>query len=91
LYGQANFKKGSAIEAIRHMMTPSIGFTYSPDFGGSYGYFKNYYDANGALTPYSIFEGGIIGSPTTGLVGALGFNIGNNLEMKVNRKVILQE
>lgn len=87
LYGQANFKKGSAIEAIRHMMTPSIGFTYSPDFGGSgYGYFKNYYDANGALTPYSIFEGGIIGSPTTGLVGALGFNIGNNLEMKVRSK-----
>ncbi|WP_294303672.1 putative LPS assembly protein LptD [uncultured Chryseobacterium sp.] len=87
LYGTKNFKKGSAIEAIRHMMTPSIGFTYSPDFGGSgFGYYKNYYDANGALTPYSIFEGGIIGSPTTGLVGALGFNIGNNIEMKVRSK-----
>ncbi|GAA5093366.1 putative LPS assembly protein LptD [Chryseobacterium ginsengisoli] len=87
LYGTQNFKKGSAIEAIRHMMTPSIGFTYSPDFGGSgYGYFKNYYDANGALTPYSIFEGGIIGSPTSGMTGALGFNIGNNIEMKVKSK-----
>ncbi len=87
LYGMLNFKKGSAIEAIRHMMTPSIGFTYSPDFGGSgFGYFRNYYDANGALTPYSIFEGGIIGSPSSGLVGALGFNIGNNVEMKVRSK-----
>ncbi|WP_415325297.1 putative LPS assembly protein LptD [Chryseobacterium sp. MMS23-Vi53] len=87
LYGMMKFKKGSAIEAIRHMMTPSIGFTYSPDFGGSgYGYYKNYYDANGALTPYSIFEGGIIGAPSSGLVGALGFNIGNNIEMKVKSK-----
>lgn len=87
LYGQANFKKGSSIEAIRHMMTPSIGFTYSPDFGGSgFGYFRNYYDANGALTPYSIFDNGIVGSPTSGMVGALGFNIGNNVEMKVKSK-----
>ena len=87
LYGQANFKKGASIEAIRHMMTPSIGFTYSPDFGGSgFGYFRNYYDANGALTPYSIFDNGIVGAPTSGLVGALGFNIGNNVEMKVKSK-----
>ena len=88
LYGQANFKKGSTIEAIRHMVTPSIGFTYSPDFGDAkFGYYKNYYTANGALTPYSIFENnGIIGSPTTGMVGALSFNIGNNIEMKVKSK-----
>ncbi|MBO6183252.1 MAG: LPS-assembly protein LptD, partial [Chryseobacterium sp.] len=71
----------------RHMMTPSIGFTYSPDFGGEqFGYFKNFYNANGALTPYSIFDKGIVGSPTTGMVGALNYNIGNNIEMKVKSK-----
>ena len=87
LYGMLKFKKGSAIEAVRHMVTPSIGFTYSPDFGDAkFGYFKNYYDANGALTPYSIFDNGNIGTPTTGMVGALGFNIGNNIEMKVKSK-----
>ncbi|WP_419869005.1 putative LPS assembly protein LptD [Chryseobacterium sp. CT-SW4] len=87
LYGMLNFKKGSAVEAIRHMMTPSIGFTYSPDFGGSqFGYYKNYYDATGALTPYSIFDGGIVGTPTSGMTGSLGFNIGNNVEMKVKSK-----
>lgn len=87
LYGMMKFKKGAVVEALRHMMTPSIGFTYSPDFGGSgYGYYKNYYNATGALTPYSIFEGGIVGSPSSGLVGALGFNIGNNIEMKVKSK-----
>lgn len=87
LYGMLKFKKGSAVEALRHMITPSIGFTYSPDFGDSqYGYFKNYYDANGSLTPYSIFDNGIVGTPTSGMVGALGFNIGNNIEMKVKSK-----
>ncbi len=87
LYGQMDFKKGSAIEAIRHMVTPSIGFTYSPDFSSpNFGYYKNYYNANGALTPYSIFEKGIVGSPQSGMIGALGFNIGNNVEMKVRSK-----
>ncbi|HEX7868537.1 MAG TPA: putative LPS assembly protein LptD, partial [Chryseobacterium sp.] len=87
LYGMLNFKKGSAIEAIRHMVTPSIGFTYSPDFGGSqFGYTRNYYNANGALTPYSIFDQGIVGSPSTGMVGALSYSIGNNVEMKVRSK-----
>ena len=87
VYGQANFKKGSAIEAIRHVVTPSIGFTYSPDFGNpKFGYYKNYYNAYGALTPYSIFDGGIIGTPSNGEVGSLNFNIGNNIEMKVRSK-----
>ncbi|MBU3049461.1 LPS-assembly protein LptD, partial [Chryseobacterium indologenes] len=87
LYGMLKFKKGSAIEAIRHMMTPSIGFTYSPDFSSpNFGYYKNYYNATGALTPYSIFEKGIVGSPSSGMVGSLGFNIGNNIEMKVKSK-----
>jgi len=87
LFGMMKFKKGSSIEAIRHMMTPSIGFTYSPDFSSpNFGYYRNYNNANGALTPYSIFEKGIVGSPSSGMVGALGFNIGNNIEMKVKSK-----
>ncbi|MGE8433639.1 LPS assembly outer membrane protein LptD (organic solvent tolerance protein OstA) [Chryseobacterium joostei] len=87
LYGMMKFKKGSAVEAIRHMMTPSIGFTYAPDFSSpNFGYYRNYYNATGAITPYSIFEKGIIGSPSSGMVGALGFSIGNNIEMKVKSK-----
>lgn len=87
LYGMMKFKKGSVVEAVRHMVTPSIGFTYSPDFSSpGFGYYKNYYNASGALTPYSIFEKGIVGSPSNSLVGALGFNIGNNIEMKVKSK-----
>jgi lipopolysaccharide assembly outer membrane protein LptD (OstA) len=87
LYGQANFKKGGVVEAIRHMMMPSLSFSYAPNFGSAgFGYYKNYYDATGALTPYSIFDKGIVGSPSSGETGALGYNISNNIEMKVKSK-----
>ncbi|MBD8017663.1 putative LPS assembly protein LptD [Kaistella pullorum] len=87
LYGMLNFKRSSAVQAIRHMMTPQIGFTYSPDFSTpGFGYYKNYYNDRGEMTPYSIFDRGIIGSPNSGLVQALSFSINNNLEMKVKSK-----
>ena len=87
LYGILNFKKNSSVQAIRHMMTPQIGFSYSPDFSASsFGYYKNYYNDRGEMTPYSIFDRGIIGSPNSGLVQALSFSINNNLEMKVKSK-----
>ena len=87
LYGMLNFKKNSSVQAIRHMMTPQIGFSYSPDFSASsFGYSKNYYNDRGEMTPYSIFDRGIIGSPNSGLVQALSFSINNNLEMKVKSK-----
>mgnify|MGYP003602809960 FL=1 len=87
LYGMLNFKKNSSVQAIRHMMTPQIGFSYSPDFSASsFGYYKNYYNDRGEMTPYSIFDRGIIGSPNSGLVQALSFSINNNLEMKVKSK-----
>ncbi|MGS0748189.1 putative LPS assembly protein LptD [Halpernia sp. GG3] len=87
LYGMLNFSKDSKIKAIRHMITPSLSFSYSPNFSlPKYGYYKNYVDNRGALTPYSIFDGGIIGTPNSSLQEALGFSIGNNIEMKVKSK-----
>ncbi len=87
LYGMLNFKRSSAIQAIRHMVTPQIGFTYSPDFSDpGFGYFRNYYNDRGEMTPYSIFDKGIIGSPNSGLVQALSISVNNNLEMKVRSK-----
>lgn len=87
LYGMLKFKKGSKIQAIRHMVTPSVGFTYSPDFGApGFGYYKSFYNEKGELTSYSIFEGGVFGVPSSGLTQAVGFSISNNLEMKVSSK-----
>jgi len=87
LYGQMNFKRGSSVQAIRHMMTPQVGFSYSPDFSApSFGYYRNYYNERGEMTMYSIFDRGIIGTPNSGLVQALTFSVNNNLEMKVRSK-----
>ncbi len=87
LYGQMNFKRGSSVQAIRHMMTPQVGFSYSPDFSApSFGYYRSYYNERGEMTMYSIFDRGIIGTPNSGLVQALTFSVNNNLEMKVRSK-----
>ena len=87
LYGMLNFKKDSKTQAIRHMMTPQIGFNYSPDFSAeNFGYYRNYSNDRGELTPYSIFDGGIVGTPNSGLIQAMSFSIQNNLEMKVKAK-----
>ncbi|MEI7490472.1 MAG: putative LPS assembly protein LptD [Bacteroidota bacterium] len=89
IYGMYQFKKG-ALVAIRHMVTPTVGFSYSPDFSGAkLGYYK--YIANDTNTrnpqKYSIFEQGIYGSPNQYKSGVVSFGISNNLEMKVrNRK-----
>ncbi len=87
LYGDKNFGDKFLIKAIRHIMMPSLSFTYSPDFGDpKWGYYKNYTDATGAMTPYSIFEGSTYGIPSSGLTQALGISINNNIQMKVRSK-----
>lgn len=41
IYGTKQFRGDGAIKAIRHVMTPSISFSYKPDFSDAkYGYFK---------------------------------------------------
>ena len=79
---------GDKIQTIRHVVTPSVSFSYAPDFGAAhYGYWKEYQktDANGNVTmvrytPYSI---GAYTAPSAGKQGTLNFDLGNNLEMKV--------
>ncbi|NTW33785.1 MAG: LPS-assembly protein LptD, partial [Bacteroidetes bacterium] len=87
LYGMYQFKKGKIV-AIRHVLTPSVSFVYTPDFSNQkYGYYK-YYSDNTSVKPikYSIFENGIYGSPPSNRSGALNFSLTNNLEMKVRNK-----
>lgn len=76
----------SRVKGIRHKMTPSVSFSYKPDFGKSrYGFWQEvqkdtlentgFYDTN---------LGGIYGgSASRGETGSIGFSLTNNLEMKV--------
>jgi len=85
VYGMYTFGENFPIRAIRHVLTPSVSFSYRPDFGEEkYGYYKSYYDeAREDTIQYSIFDGAIYGSPMAGKSGSINFNISNNFEMKV--------
>jgi len=86
LFGMVGFKKGP-IRAIRHVLTPSVSFTYTPDFGDSKtGYYDTYVDGSGDEIQYSHFEGSLYGAPPGQKSGRVGFSLGNNLEIKVPSK-----
>ena len=79
---------GDKIQAIRHVITPTVSFSYAPDFGASrYGYWDTYQktdaDGNVSLVSYSPYQGALYGVPGKGKTGSLSFTLGNNLEMKV--------
>ena len=79
---------GDKIQAIRHVVTPQVSFSYAPDFSSShYGYYETYQktDANGnvSLVEYSPFSNGMYGVPGKGKTGNITFDLGNNIEMKV--------
>jgi lipopolysaccharide assembly outer membrane protein LptD (OstA) len=85
IYGMKQFSKGP-IRALRHVMRPSVGFSFVPDFGTEQlGYWRTVQtDVKGTTAPYTIFEGNSIsGAPPSQKSGAINFSLGNNLEMKV--------
>ena len=79
---------GDKIQAIRHVLTPTVSFAYAPDFSArSYGYYDYYQktDANGNVTmvEYSPYQGAAYGYPGKGKSSLLNFELSNNVEMKV--------
>ena len=86
-YGMIQFGKKFPITAIRHVVTPSVSFSYSPDYSTDFwGYYDSYIDANGNEVVYSKYEGSLYGGPPSGRSGRLSFNLSNNLEMKVRSR-----
>ena len=79
---------GDKIEAIRHVLTPQVSFTYAPDFSASrYGYYQTYQktDAQGnvSLVEYSPYTGALYGVPGKGKTGSISVSLTNNVEMKL--------
>lgn len=75
----------SKIQKIRHKMSPSITFSYRPDFGKDhYGYWQEVQvDEEGNTQYYDTNLGGIYGgSPGRGESGSINFSLNNSLEMK---------
>ena len=85
LYGMFAMKGDGPIKAVRHVLTPSVGISYRPDFSDPlWGFYGSYYDpSRDEIIDYSKFSEGIYGGPAGGKSGNLNFSLGNNLEMKV--------
>lgn len=76
---------GDKIQAIRHVLTPQVTFSYVPDCGSRYyeTYQKTDADGNVSLVEYSPFENGLFNVPSRGKTGSVTFDLSNNIEMKV--------
>ena len=91
LYGFYTPLFGKRIQAIRHVFTPTVSFSYAPDFGASrYGYYASYVktDADGTVSTvnYSPYSGSLYGVPGKGKTGNVSMDISNNIEMKIRTK-----
>ena len=87
LYGMFNTRRWKKVEAIRHIMTPTISFSYRPDFSDErFGYYQTVQtDTTGSGTTrlLSIYDGFAFGSPGLGESASMSFSINNKVEMKV--------
>ncbi len=79
---------GDKVQMIRHVLTPTVSFSASPDFSdpmwgvwGSYSYVDN--QGVQQTKKYNYFSHGIFGSPSQGKSGVVSVSLANNLEMKV--------
>ena len=88
LYGFYKPLIGKKVQMIRHVFTPSVSYTLTPDFGDSkYGYYKSYIytDSKGEVrtVDYSPYAGSLYGVPSKGKSGSINLNVSNNIEMKI--------
>ena len=87
IYGMIPFKNSRKIEAIRHIITPTVAFTYRPDFSDpKFGFYQTVQTdttGTGTFRQLSIYDGFRFGSPSLSESAALSFSVSNKLEMKV--------
>ncbi len=91
LYGTYTPLIGKKIVAIRHVLTPTISFSYAPDFSAAHwGYYGTYVktdkDGNVSTVTYNRYQGSLYGAPGSGKTGNINFDIGNNIEMKLRQE-----
>ncbi len=87
LYGLFNFGKHRRLQAIRHVVSPSISASFSPEKGTHFNGWRTltYVDRNGQekTHDYNIYAGQINSVPGKGKTASLNFSLGNNFEAKV--------
>ncbi len=82
VYGTFDFGKKHNIQSIRHVMRPSLSYSYTPSFAKYY----DTYDSDGSGTirkDYTRFEKGIFGQPGKNMSNNIGFSLSNTFEAKI--------
>ena len=83
IFGMYQYR-GKIVKALRHVVTPSVGFSYVPENNSG---LRTYTDANNEEVEYSIFENGIYGRSNQTKAALINLGLLNNFELKVrNRK-----
>ena len=84
IYGMKMFKHGK-LRGIRHVLTPSAGFTYHPDFSAPpfHYYYKTIIDTTRVVNTLSYFPSSPFGLQPPGKAGSFNFGLNNNLQIKV--------
>ena len=87
LYGMFNFGKHRKLQAIRHVVTPSVSASFSPEKGTYFNGWRTltYIDKNGKpqAQDYNIYAGNVGSYPGKGKTASLNLSLGNNFEAKV--------
>ncbi|WP_339696413.1 putative LPS assembly protein LptD [uncultured Marixanthomonas sp.] len=89
VYGTFNFGKDKKIQALRHVMRPSISFGVNPAFDQ---YYDDYVvpsadpEVNDEVVEYSRFQNTLYGAPGKTFSSSIGLSLSNTLEAKVRDK-----
>ncbi len=71
------------ISAFRQIVTPSVSYTFRPDFSGPFwGYYDYYVNSQGQKVKYDKFQKNIFGGVSSGQQQNISFSLGNVFEMK---------
>lgn len=82
VYGTFNFGEDKKIQAIRHVMRPSVSYSYTPSFDRYYETYR--LDASGTkYDEYTRFDGGMFGAPGKNFSNNIGLSVNNTFEAKV--------
>ena len=88
IYGMFDFGEEKKIQAIRHVMRPSVSYSTNPAFDQYYDTYE-VINADGLTTDeveYTRFEQSLFGSPGNRYSSSIGFAMSNNLEAKIKDK-----
>ena len=93
IYGMFNFGKHRKVQAVRHVITPSVSMSFSPEKGKAFNGYRTldaYYDKRGSYHQEAIYNiytvsgnHNSVSPPGRGRTGSMSLSIGNNLEAKV--------